>query len=138
MSERSINEHTILGRLGQDAETKFTPNGKAVSTFSVATSRSWVDKNGGEIKEETAWHKCVLWDAEALAKYLTKGKRVHLRGRVRTREYEGQDGARRWITEVIVQASDVILLGDAKGNKSPHPADAVNDGLGIGDDDVPF
>jgi single-strand DNA-binding protein len=108
MASRSINRVVILGHLGLDAETRFTPNGVARTIFSIATD----------------WHNVVLWRSENLAAYLTKGKQVYVEGRLATRSYD-KDGERRYVTEVI--AEDMILLGgnggtkDTKSSKSAHP-----------------
>ena len=85
MASRSVNKVILLGNLGKDAETKFTPGGAAVTKFSVATSRRWKDKQSGEFKEETDWSNVVLWGAENLGQYLLKGKKVYVEGRLRTR-----------------------------------------------------
>jgi single-strand DNA-binding protein len=109
MASRSVNKVTLLGNLGKDAETKFTPSGIARSTFSIATSRRWKDQQSGEWKEETDWHNIVLWRSENLANYLLKGKQVYVEGRLQTRNYEDKDGQKKYMTEVV--ADDVILLG---------------------------
>jgi len=158
MASRSINKVILLGHLGKDAETKFTPSGVARSTFTVATNRRWKDQQSGEWKEETEWHNVVLWRSENLANYLTKGKQVYVEGRLQTRNYE-QDGQKKFFTEIV--CDDVILLGgrgDSAGGPSefsqqptsmprsaprsqraPTPQ-ASNDDFsqGITDDDVPF
>ena len=163
MASRSVNKVILLGHLGKDAETRFTPAGASVTSFSVATSRRWKDKETGEWKEETDWHRVDLWRSENLAPYLTKGKQVYVEGRLRTRSYEDKDGQKRYVTEVV--ADDVILLGSGgRGGEgggpeefeqrpngmvsSPRsgprqaPAKSQNSdpGLpqGITDDDVPF
>jgi len=71
---RSINRVQLLGNLGKDAEVKFTPNGKQYAQFSIATTRKWKDQQSGEAKEQTEWHRCILWQCERVADYLTKGK----------------------------------------------------------------
>jgi single-strand DNA-binding protein len=160
MAGRSVNKVILVGRLGRDAETKFTPGGAAVTQFSVATNRRWKDKDSGEWKEETDWSNVVLWRSENLANYLTKGKQVYVEGRLRTRNYEDKDGKKVYATEVV--ADDVILLGgqgDGGGggsrggedygqpvsqprsaSRQPAAAAAQSDdfGQGITDDDVPF
>src|SRR5450755_1525373 len=88
MASRSVNKVILVGHLGRDAETKFTPGGTAVTKFSVATSRRWKDKQSGEWKEETDWTNITLWQAENLANYLTKGKQVYVEGRIHTRSYD--------------------------------------------------
>src|SRR5947208_2806614 len=113
MASRSINKVILLGHLGKDAETKFTPAGVAKTNFTLATSRRWQDKQSGEWKEETTWHNIVLWRSENVANYLLKGKQVYVEGRIDNRSWEDPQGQKRYITEVV--ADDVILLGGAGG-----------------------
>ncbi|MDQ1470168.1 MAG: single-strand DNA-binding protein [Bryobacterales bacterium] len=113
MASRSVNKVILVGHLGKDAETKFTPGGAAVTSFSVATSRRWKDQQSGEWKEETDWSNITLWRSENLAQYLTKGKQVYVEGRLQTRSYEDKDGKKVYRTDVV--ADDVILLGGAGG-----------------------
>jgi single-strand DNA-binding protein len=159
MASRSVNKVILIGHLGRDAETKFTPGGAAVTRFSVATNRRWKDQQSGEWKEETDWENVVLWKAENLANYLTKGKQVYVEGRMQTRSYEDKDGKKVYSTEVI--AEEVILLGGQGGagggrggdeysqqpvsmprtaqRQAPPPAAPQEDyPQGITDDDVPF
>jgi single-strand DNA-binding protein len=165
MASRSVNKVILVGNLGRDAETKFTPSGVSVTRFSVATGRRWKDQQSGEWKEETEWHNVSLWRAENLAPYLTKGKQVYVEGRLQTRSYDDKDGQKRYSTEVV--ADDVILLsnrgegggGDAGFNqesrmvsqpRSSRPQGGMGGGAassgpsgspfdsGISDDDVPF
>ena len=119
MASRSINKVTLLGHLGKDAETKFTPSGVARTTFTVATNRRWKDQQTGEWKEETDWHNVVLWRSENVANYLLKGKQVYVEGRLQTRNYEDKDGQKRYVTEIV--ADDVILLG-GRGDAASAPA----------------
>ncbi|MBL8219661.1 MAG: single-stranded DNA-binding protein [Bryobacterales bacterium] len=109
MASRSVNKVILLGNLGKDAETKFTPSGVARTTFSIATTRRYKDNQTGEWKDETDWHNIVLWRSENLANYLLKGKQVYVEGRLQTRSYDDKDGNKRYMTEVV--ADDVILLG---------------------------
>ena len=109
MASRSVNKVILLGHLGKDAETRFTPSGASVTNFTVATNRRWKDQQTGEWKEETDWHNVVLWRAENLANYLTKGKQVYVEGKLKTRSYDDKDGNKRYTTEVV--ADDVILVG---------------------------
>src|ERR1041385_4820760 len=120
MASRSVNKVILLGNLGKDAETKFTPNGVARSTFTIATSRRWKDQQSGEWKEETDWHNVVLWRSENLANYLLKGKQIYDEGRVSSRSYEDKEGQKKYITEVV--ADELILLGgrgDSGGGSGP-------------------
>ncbi len=163
MASRSVNKVILIGRLGKDAETKFTPGGAAVTKFSVATNWSRKDAQSGEWKEETDWTNIVLWKAENLSQYLVKGKQVYVEGRLQTRSYDDKDGKKVYSTEVV--ASDVLLLGgqnaggefggqgggrdefsqapvssprgSAPRQKAPQPA-PDDYGQGITDDDVPF
>ena len=154
MASRSVNKVILVGHLGRDAETQFTPAGVAVTKFSVATNRRWKDQQTGEWKEETDWSNVVLWRQENLANYLTKGKQVYVEGRLQTRNYDDKDGKKQYRTEVV--ADDVILLGGRGGDGMPdssqpasqpvsmprsaqrtQPAGEPED-QGITDDDVPF
>ena len=158
MASRSVNKVILVGHLGRDAETKFTPSGVSVTRFSVATSRRWKDQQTNDWKEETDWSNVVLWRQENLANYLTKGKQVYVEGRLHTRSYEDKDGKKVYATEVV--AEDVLLLGgrgegggggfgESSGPVSAprgpqqrkQPSDSGEDpfnNMGISDDDVPF
>ncbi len=109
---RSVNKVILIGNLGRDAETSFTPAGVAVTKFSVATAHSWKDQSSDEWKEEVNWTNVVLWRNENLASYLTKGQQVYLEGRLQSRSYEDKDGRRVYVTEVI--SEEIVLLGGAK------------------------
>jgi single-strand DNA-binding protein len=157
MASRSVNKVILIGHLGRDAETKFTPSGAAATRFSVATSRRWKDQQTGDFKEETNWTDVVLWRAENLANYLLKGKQVYVEGRLQTRSYDDKDGKKVYRTEVV--ADEVLLLGGrgegdsssmgaggggvARGRAAAGPVGgaAVEDDIDpmrISDDDVPF
>jgi single-strand DNA-binding protein len=157
MASRSVNKVILLGHLGRDAETKFTPGGAARTTFTLATNRSIKDQQTGEWKEETDWHNIVAWRQENIANYLTKGKQVYLEGRLQTRTYDDKDGKKVFFTEVV--ADNIILLtgrGDAatagadqppvsaprgpqRAPAAPHPEEpAADSGPVATDDDVPF
>jgi single-strand DNA-binding protein len=160
MASRSVNKVILIGHLGRDAETKFTPGGTSITRFSVATNRRVKDQQSGEWKDETDWTNVVLWKAENYANYLTKGKQVYVEGRIQTRSYEDKDGKKVYSTEVV--AEEVILLsgqgagggrgGDEYSQQQPvsmprsaqrpapqsAPAPAEDYGQGITDDDVPF
>src|SRR5215471_7286652 len=126
---RSVNTVFVLGHLGKDADTKFTPSGVAVTKFSVATSRRWKDSQSDEWKEETDWHNIVLWRSENLANYLTKGKQVYVEGRLQTRSYEDRDGVKRHVTEVV--ADGVIMLGGQQGGSQDQPATGRGNNNGL-------
>jgi single-strand DNA-binding protein len=116
MASRSINKAILLGHLGKDAETKFTPSGTARTSFTLATSRRWKDQQTGDWKEETDWHNVTLWRSENLANYLLKGKQVYVEGRISNRSYEDKDGNKKFFTEIV--ADEVILLG-GRGESGP-------------------
>ena len=122
MASRSVNKVILIGHLGKDADTRFTPSGSAKTTFPLATNRRWKDQQTGEWKEETDLHNIVLWQRENLANYLTKGQRVYVEGRLQTRSYDDKEGQKKYITEVIAQ--DLVLLG-ARGAEPP----AVEEGF---------
>jgi single-strand DNA-binding protein len=145
----------LVGRLGKDAESKFTPSGTSVATFSIATNWRQKDQQTGEWKEHTDWHNIVLWRAENVAPYLTKGTQVYVEGRLQTRNYENKEGRKVYVTEVV--ADELILLGGRQGGGEPGeysqqpvsmprsarpqaatPAPAEDLDQGITDDDVPF
>ena len=154
MASRSVNKVILVGHLGKDAETKFTPQGVPVSKFTVATNRRWKDQQTGEWKEETEWHNVTLWRAENLANYLTKGKQVYVEGRLQTRQYDDKDGNKRYFTDIV--AEDVLLLGGRGEGGGPDPGGYSQQApprtpprssqqgptdlsdTGISDDDVPF
>src|SRR5690349_7948799 len=115
MAERSANKAILVGRLGCDAETRYTQSGTPVSRVSLAMNRQWKDRDD-QIHEETDWIQVILWRSERLAGYLTKGKQVYVEGRLQTRSYDDNGGVKRYVTEVIAQ--HVILLGGANGNGS--------------------
>lgn len=110
MAGGGINKAIIVGRLGRDPEMRYTPDGLAIANFSVATSEQWKDKNTGEKRERTEWHRIVVFAglAEVCGQYLTKGKQVYIEGRIQTREYEDKDGNRRWTTEIVAQQMEML------------------------------
>src|SRR5262245_10191800 len=96
----SVNKAMVIGHLGRDAEVRFTGTGQPVMNFSVATTERWADKDGQK-KEDTQWHRCVLWGkmAQSLHEYMTKGKQVYVEGRLQTREWE-KNGVKQQTTEI--------------------------------------
>ena len=119
MAGRSVNKVILLGHLGKDAETRYTGSGVPVSKFTLATNRRFKDTQTGDWKEETDWHNIILWRAENLAPYLTKGKQVYVEGNLRSRSWEDKEGQKRYITEVVVD--EIILLG-SQGGAAREPA----------------
>ncbi|MBI3664957.1 MAG: single-stranded DNA-binding protein, partial [Acidobacteria bacterium] len=117
MASRSVNKVILLGNLGRDPETRYTPNGTPCTNFTLATSRRWKDQQTGEWKEETDWHRIVLWRSENVLPHLQKGKQVFIEGRLQTRNWEDKDGNKRSTTEVV--AENVILLGGRGVSEMP-------------------
>jgi single-strand DNA-binding protein len=161
MASRSVNKVILIGHLGRDAETAYTQSQIAVTKFSVATNRRWKDQQTGEWKEETDWHRVVLWRGENVAPYLTKGTQVYVEGRLKTSSYDDKDGKKVWTTDVV--ADNVILLSgrsesggmgggpedysqEPSMRSAPRPRPAATSSTavapppseGISDDDVPF
>ena len=114
MPQSSMNKVILIGNLGADPETRFTPSGTQVTTASLATDDRWTDKEGAR-QSRTEWHKLVLWRrlAEIASQYLKKGSRVHVEGRLQTRNWDDADGRRHYMTEIVV--SDLQLLDAAGG-----------------------
>lgn len=118
-----VNKVILLGRLGQDPELRYTPSGVPVCNLSVATSESFVDKNGQK-QESTEWHKIVIWNklAENCAKYLGKGRQVYLEGKLATRSWDDKDsGQKKYITEIVAQTVQFIGDGQQQGARQQQP-----------------
>ncbi|MDD5247601.1 MAG: single-stranded DNA-binding protein [Rhodocyclaceae bacterium] len=115
----SVNKVILVGNLGKDPETRYMPNGEQVTNITVATSESWKDKNSGEQKEATEWHRVTFYRrlAEIAGQYLKKGSQVYIEGRLQTRKWQGQDGQDRYTTEII--ASEMKMLGKREGQGGP-------------------
>ena len=161
----SINKVILIGNIGKDAETRFTPSGVSVTNFSLATSRRYKDQQTGEWKEQTQWHRIVYWRAENVANYLLKGKQVCVEGRLETKSYDDKDGKKVYTTEVICEHLELLGSrqdggGSAPGEYSHQPVSMPRSAArpvavpspaapsappedpafnqGITDDDVPF
>jgi single-strand DNA-binding protein len=115
---RGINKVILVGNLGQDPETRYMPNGKAVTNLRIATSESWKDKQTGEQREQTEWHSIVMYDklAEIAAEYLRKGSQVYVEGKLRTRKWQDKEGRDRYTTEI--QANEMQMLGSRGGDRA--------------------
>jgi single-strand DNA-binding protein len=111
----SVNKVILVGNLGRDPETRYSPNGGAICNVSIATTRNWKDKASGERKEETEWHRVVFYDrlAEIAGEYLKKGRPVYVEGRLKTRKWTDKEGAEKFTTEII--AEEMQLLGSRDG-----------------------
>lgn len=115
---RGINKVILVGNLGFDPETRYMPSGGAVTNLRIATSETWSDKQTGEKKEATEWHRVVLFNklAEIGAQYLRKGQQVYIEGSLRTRKWQNKDGQDQYTTEIV--ASDMQMLGGRGGGAS--------------------
>ena len=141
---RGINKVIIVGNLGQDPDTRYMPSGAAVTNFTVATNESWKDKQTGEQKDRTEWHRVAMFGrlAEVAAEYLRKGSQVYIEGKLRTRKWQDRDGKDRYTTEII--ADEMQMLGGRGGGSAPMSSESAPvsaspqppaDDL---DDDIPF
>ena len=142
---RGINKVILVGNVGKDPETRYMPNGKAVTNFSIATSDGWTDKQTGDKQERTEWHNVVLFEklAEIASQYLRKGSQVYIEGSLRTRKWQDKEGKDRYTTEIV--GREMQMLGGRSGSaggvssESSAPASSsppADDG-GF-DDDIPF
>ena len=142
----SVNKAILIGNLGKDPELRYTPSGKAVATFSLATTERWTGQDGQK-NEATTWHNIVAWgkQAEVIKEYLSKGRQVYIEGRIANRSYDDKDGNKRYISEVVVQ--NFQFLGN-KGNsgsgvdQTSQPESSVpsspSSAKDENDDDLPF
>ncbi len=117
----SLNKVILIGNLGRDPETRYAPSGDAICNITVATSETWKDKNTGERKEQTEWHRIVFFGrlAEIAAQYLRKGSQVYVEGRLQTRKWQDKDGQDRYTTEI--RADEMKMLGGRPGGASDAP-----------------
>lgn len=141
---RGVNKVIVLGNVGQDPELKNLPSGSAVCNVSIATTERWKDKQSGESKEATEWHRVTFYGrlAEIAAEYLRKGSQAYVEGSLRTRKWQDKSGADRYTTEII--ANEMQMLGKGDGQRSERPAQAkapaqqqASDRF-VDDDDIPF
>jgi single-strand DNA-binding protein len=123
---KDLNMVFLMGNLTRDPELRYTPNGQAVTSLTIATNRQWTDKDSGDKKESAEFTDVVVWGkmAENVANYLKKGRRAHIIGRLQTRSWEAQDGAKKYKTEVI--ATDVTFLDKADGGSTSSPYEGVD------------
>jgi len=114
MAGRGVNKVILVGNVGKDPETRYMPNGGAVTNVTLATSETWKDKNTGEKQERTEWHRVVFYQrlAEVVAEYVKKGSKIYVEGSLRTNAWE-QDGVKRYTTEII---ADQMQMLDGKGS----------------------
>src|SRR5262252_9473466 len=150
----SVNKVILVGNLGRDPETRYNPEGGAITNISVATTETWKDKASGEKQERTEWHRVVFFNrlAEIAGEYLKKGSQVYVEGSLRTRKWQDKEGQERYTTEIVAErmqmlgsrqgagdaaarmgdAKEPVTAGEAKGAKKP--AGKFDDM----DDDIPF
>ena len=150
---RGINKVILVGNLGADPETRYMPSGSAVTNLSVATSESWKDKQTGEQKERTEWHKVAMFNrlAEIAAEYLRKGSQVYIEGKLRTRKWQDRDGNDRSTTEIVADEMQMLGgrggaapmgsgqgMGQGSSQDSGPPSAPPQTGPDDFDDDIPF
>ena len=142
-----LNKVMLIGRLGKDPEMHYTTSGAAIANVTVATGSKWKDKQTGEQKEKTEWHRVVFFQrlAEIVGEYLKKGSQVYVEGQLQTRKWQDKDGNDRYTTEIVGQ--QMQMLGSRNDNQEPSgqggfrdkPADKPQGGDGgFDDDDIPF
>ncbi len=126
----SVNKVTLIGNLGRDPETRYSPDGAAITNVTIATSRQWKDKTSGEKKEETEWHRVVFYQrlAEIAGEYLKKGSSVYIEGRLQTRKWQDKEGQERYTTEII--ANEMTMLGKREGMGGSSGGDYEGGGSG--------
>lgn len=151
MASRGINKVILVGNLGQDPEVRYLPNGGAVANISIATSEVWKDKQSGEQKERTEWHRTVIFGklAEIAGEYLKKGSTVYIEGQLQTRKWQDQSGQDRYSTEVVVNIGGVMQIlssprsddntqSETKPKPKQQPKQHQNEPVVDFDDDIPF
>lgn len=135
----TVNKVILVGNVGRDPEVRRTQNANPMATFSLATTERWRDRNSGEQREQTEWHRVVVWGrtAEVVENYVRKGSRLYVEGKLRTRKYQAQDGSERYTTEVNVSVDGTVQMLDKRGERgdappapsgSDYPAEARRDG----------
>ena len=132
---RGLNKVMLIGRLGGNPEIRYTPDGNPVATFNVATNESYTNKSGERVTQ-TEWHRIVVFGklAEIVGEYYSKGKKVYVEGKLRTRQWEDRNGNKRWTTEIV--ANNLFIL-DSKGEEFASEETTIED-TPINDDDIPF
>jgi len=143
---RGVNKVILVGNLGQKPEMRYTATQTAVANLSIATTESWKDKESGENRDKTEWHRVVFFGnlAEIAEKYLDKGSSVYIEGKIQTRKWQDKEGKDRWTTEVL--GNQLTMLGSRNTSESPvQPNDSSStpfpeddSGPGLTDDDIPF
>ncbi|MGH8415028.1 MAG: single-stranded DNA-binding protein [Gammaproteobacteria bacterium] len=147
---RGVNKVILVGNLGADPETRYMPSGSAVTNIRIATTEAWKDKESGEQKERTEWHRITFYNrlAEIAAEYLRKGSQVYIEGRLRTRTYE-KEGQTHYSTEIICDNMQMLGSragagnpdrggGESRAESGPAPAASPAKTDNFNDDDIPF
>lgn len=141
MASRGVNKVILVGNLGQDPEVRYMPNGGAVANITLATSESWRDKQTGENKENTEWHRVVLFGklAEIAGEYLRKGSQVYIEGQLRTRKWQDQSGQERYTTEIVVNVGGTMQMlgGRQQGGNAGASAQGNSNNNGWGQPQQP-
>ena len=143
---RGVNKVILVGNLGQKPEMRYTATQTAVANISIATTESWKDKERGENRDKTEWHRVVFFGnlAEIAERYLDKGSSVYVEGKIQTRKWQDKEGKDRWTTEIL--GNQLTMLGSRNSNDSGSQQDTSSDtpfpeddsGPGLSDDDIPF
>ncbi|CAL4323855.1 single-stranded DNA-binding protein [Buchnera aphidicola] len=122
MASRGINKVILIGNLGQNPDVRYMPNGSAVANLTLATSETWKDKETGELKEKTEWHRVVLFNklAEIAGLYLKKGAQIYIEGSLKTRKWKDSNGIDRYITEIIVNFGGSMQMLGNKHSFNPN------------------
>ncbi|HHR5882969.1 TPA: single-stranded DNA-binding protein [Providencia alcalifaciens] len=130
MATRGVNKVILIGNLGQDPEIRYMPNGGAVANLTLATSESWRDKQTGEMKEKTEWHRVVIFGklAEIAGEYLKKGSQVYIEGSLQTRKWQDQSGQDRYSTEVVVNIGGSMQMLGGRGGDAPSQGQSGGQG----------
>lgn len=133
MASRGVNKVILIGHLGNDPEIRYMPAGGAVANLTLATSESWRDKQSGEMREKTEWHRVIIFGklAEVAGEYLKKGSQVYIEGSLQTRRWQDQSGQDRYTTEVVVNiGGSMQMLGGNGGNQAGSQKTQQNQGWG--------
>ena len=130
MATRGVNKVILIGNLGQDPEIRYMPNGGAVANLTLATSESWRDKQTGEMREKTEWHRVVIFGklAEVAGEYLKKGSQVYIEGSLQTRKWQDQSGQDRYTTEVVVNIGGSMQMLGGRGGDAPSQVQSGGQG----------
>lgn len=136
----SINKVILIGNLGAEPEVRYTPSGRPVANFRIATTENWTNKDGGR-EERTEWHRIVAWGrlGEICGEYLHKGKQVYIEGKLQTRSWEDREGNKRYTTEIIAQTMKMLGPAGKEGRAStPDERYPVEEPVTVPEDDIPF